>query len=142
MLIEISDESQRLQMRVELVDDGERRAEDVLGDVADGDVVRKANAIGHVLETAFAGDRRHFLSQSATEAESGASGAEPKCQLFPIVVDAIENLQRLGDRRLAEVPILGVVELPQFFHQSRNVDVVVVIEVAKPPEKRRRRNAV
>ena len=53
------EESLRLEMRVELLDDGELRAEDVIGDVSHRHVVRQPDLVPHSFEPAAAGNGQH-----------------------------------------------------------------------------------
>ena len=54
-----------------------------------------------------------------------------------IIVVAIQDLQRLWQRRFPQIPVLLVIKLAQFLDQSWNVDIVVVIKVTKPPANKR-----
>ena len=65
-------------MRVELLDDGERGAEDVLGEVAHGHVVREADLVADLFEFPARGEGTHAQGEGAAEAETGAAGGEPE----------------------------------------------------------------
>ena len=68
------DQPQGLQMRVERLDWGQRHAELVLGDVAEGDVVGEADAVAGGDEVAAV----DALGERPGEAEAGAARREPE----------------------------------------------------------------
>lgn len=149
-------EAHRLEVGVESVDDGQLPLEDVLDDVAHGDVVRHADVVADDLESPFAGDRRHFRRQPARDAEAGAARGEPEIGavaagrgVFVVSgrrlahldfgrgemrgVIPVDDLDGMAQGGLAEVPILAVVESAQEMQHFRHVDVGVVVDVAEPP---------
>ena len=55
-----------------------------------------------------------------------------------LVIVPVEYFQWLRNGRLAQVPILALVELTEFVDQSWHVDVIVVVEMAEPSGKDKR----
>ena len=49
------------------------------------------------------------------------------------------NLQWAGYGGLAQIPFRIVVKMAQFFHQGGHIHVIVVVKMAKPPAKQRKR---
>ena len=78
----LANEPLRLQMRVKLLDNSQRRGHQVLGDVAHRDVIGEADFVPDRFKFAATRDRNHLLGQAAAQAEAGAAGREPKGQLF------------------------------------------------------------
>lgn len=153
----------RLEVRVERVDHSQRHLQQVLDDVADGDVVGQPDAVADGHELADARDRQHLERQRAADAEPGAAGREHERDLLvrgPRVLLRRENgaefrrvpssrppggtyvvhvdLQRRGDARLPQIPVLRRAVVVQQLHQVRYVHVVVVVEMAEPPETAKR----
>lgn len=119
------------KMRVELVDHGQRFPQEVLDNVTHGDVVRQAYLLADADELAAPRDWQHLEGQRPAEAEAGAPRGEPEGDLLRLVLAADDLERRLG-ARLAQVPVLLRAVVAQHPHQPRDVDVVVVVEVAEP----------
>ena len=110
------EESLRLEMRVELLDDGELRAEDVIGDVSHRHVVGQPDLVPHAFELAAASDGQHSDGEGAAEAESRAPRREPELDLA---------LQKNGRLMGASNPI--------FIQPSPNVCVLCTFSVLLLP---------
>ena len=70
-----------LEVRVELLDDGKRRAQDVIGDVSHRHVVRQPYLLPYALESAAPGDGQHPDGEGAAKAESRAPRRKPEFDL-------------------------------------------------------------
>ena len=78
-------------MRVERVDDVERRLQAMLDDEADADVVRKSDGLAGRHELSVGYHRMHPLDERTAQTKSGASGGEPEFHLVVVVVDMLQN---------------------------------------------------
>jgi hypothetical protein len=52
-----------------------------------------------------------------------------------MVAVPVQDLQRFWQRRFAQIPILSMVKLAQFIHQTWHIDIIVIVKMAKPPAK-------
>lgn len=85
---------QRFEMRVERVDDVQRRLEPVLDDEADADVVGKSDGLASGHELAVGDHRMHATDERTTETESGASGGESEPDLVDVDIgDVLQNVK-------------------------------------------------
>ncbi len=130
---------QRLQVRVELGYDGERRPCQVRRHVPDSDVIWEPHPVAHPLQRASARVGGHPFGQRSAQAEAGPAGGEPEGHALLTASSSLPvwDLQRLRGGGLAQVPLAAVVEAPQLGDERGDVDVVVVVEVAEPPANRK-----
>ena len=63
---------------MELLDDRERRAKDVLGNVSHRDIVRQSDLVANALKLSAASKRQHSKCKGAAETESRAASGEPE----------------------------------------------------------------
>merc|ERR1740128_82473 len=111
----------------------ERNLEQHLGEVAHGHIVRQTDIVGQLLEGTVYDPGTHELDQRPAEAEAGSARCEPESHLALLgEKKAVEDLQRVGDGDLAEVPGLGGGESGHRLHQLLHVKVVVIVDVAEP----------
>jgi len=54
-----------------------------------------------------------------------------------LIKSSVDHFQRLSDRSLAQIPLFGGVESAERLDQRREIDVIVVVEMAEPPARRR-----
>ena len=78
LVVEVVDQSQRLQVAVELIHLGQRYLGQGLDHIAHGDVVREAHPIPHLREPALACQHPHLLRQRLAQAEAGTTGGKPE----------------------------------------------------------------
>ena len=81
LLVQVLDESQRLEMRVELLDSGHGDLGEVLHDVAHGHVVREPHVVRHPGEAAPGRRPPHPLRQVSRQTEPGPASREPETDL-------------------------------------------------------------
>ena len=71
------------------IDDSQLLLQDMLDDVAHGDVVGHADVVTNDLKASFTRDRRHFGRQRARDAETGAARGEPEGSPIGVVIDVV-----------------------------------------------------
>ena len=82
---------ERLEVRVERVDDVERRLQAMLHDEADADVVRKSDGLAGRHELSVGYHRMHPLDERTAQTKSGASGGEPEFHLVVVFVGMLQK---------------------------------------------------